>query len=149
MTTNQDSGAIPFEEVSPFSSGQCTFKQCSADNSICVQLNTCVSANYSAGLAGENFWITQEDNITGGYLKLIFNRPGVSKDFHLAEVYNDLQNNGVVGQIEQIDMRACNNLWQTDYGSGSSCNLDIIYSGIAFNQLRNIIHWASLLNQRS
>ena len=141
LTALKDSNIIPFNDFTS-TSGQCLVTQCSKDNSICASLNSCISAQYAAGNGGSNYWISQEQNIAGGIFKLNFNKANISKSFHLSDIYNELHYNGSVGQIEQIDMRACDALIAKGNKAGDSCNIDFVYYGQSFTQssVTNNVH---------
>ncbi len=114
---------------------------CSSDNAVCASLTVCPTALYSSSTdaSGTAYWVQKEFAASNGIFKLTFNH-NVAPDFHLANIFNELQGNGVAGKIEQIDTSSCNSLIATGNTAGQSCNIDFMYSGVGKNSLSNNIH---------
>ncbi len=107
--------------------------KCASDNSVCASLNLLPSAQYAPTLYQDNAWIIPNANVT---LTLNFNSD-IGQDFHLSDIYNDIESNDLVGHIAQIDTTTCDQLVKK---KGSSCQFGLAYSGDAMNERANIIH---------
>lgn len=150
ISSSITSSTIPaIEESGPVSLTSCynipnanVLRISTADNTITGTLTSCPSASFEIGYDGNKHWLQKEFyNTDGSALHLTFNT-NVPQDYHLSQIYNDLNSaNYVVGKIEQIDTSDCDKVIAAGNTSGQSCKIEFVYSGQATTENhQNIIH---------
>lgn len=113
----------------------------STNKFIAGTLTVCPTALYAPGadMSGQNYWTQKEFSGSNKTLTLTFNED-ISSDFHLSEIYNELESNGAVGKIEQINTSDCDTKIAAGNTKGQSCNIDFMYTGLLTNTEPNTIH---------
>lgn len=122
----------------PYSSSQ---PNLNSDQMVSISMAGCATALYGIAM-GAKLWVNREALYLDNNGLIITFKQKPDSSFHLARIYNELNNTEVVGHIEQVDTSQCDALIASGQAvKGSSCTINFAYLGDALNKASNVIHF--------